>query len=131
MEAKVKPKIIPMWISGFEQLMPEGRSFPSKYFPRPGAQLSITFGEPIPPSVLLDALDLSQVEPPTELPRVYLDSPSSRVDCADKKLSSHHSTTAIARAKVTSILHDYVEALGHQISGDLLGGPTCSKSSAN
>ncbi|KAF5322909.1 hypothetical protein D9619_001050 [Psilocybe cf. subviscida] len=130
MEAQVTPKVIPMWISGFEQLMPEGRPFPSKYFPRPGAQLRITFGEPIPPSVILAALDSSRLELPTQPPHIYLDSPSLRIDCIDK-FNSHLITTATVRANVTSVLHDYVEALGHQISGNLLGEPPSSKSSSN
>jgi monolysocardiolipin acyltransferase len=33
---------------GFNELMPEGRSFPWKYMPRTGVNLSVNFGEPIP-----------------------------------------------------------------------------------
>ena len=36
------------WGLGFDKLMPEGRSAPFKFFPRPGAALSITFGKPVP-----------------------------------------------------------------------------------
>ena len=34
--------------SGFNDLMPEGRSIPWKYMPKTGVSLSVNFGEPIP-----------------------------------------------------------------------------------
>lgn len=45
LESKL-PIIVPCWISGFDQMMPDPRSFP-KWLPRPGAKLSVTFGAPI------------------------------------------------------------------------------------
>ncbi|EKM51113.1 uncharacterized protein PHACADRAFT_151674 [Phanerochaete carnosa HHB-10118-sp] len=47
MEAEQPPTIIPMWLTGYEDLMPEGRSWPWKLFPKRGVALSVTFGEPI------------------------------------------------------------------------------------
>ncbi|KAJ7179438.1 hypothetical protein C8R46DRAFT_1073773 [Mycena filopes] len=47
MEASTLPVIIPMWLSGFDTLMPEGRSFPYNYLPRLGKHLSVTFGAPL------------------------------------------------------------------------------------
>ena len=44
-----------MWLTGFDQLMPEGRPFPYKYLQRIGAHLSITIGDPVPAHQLLDA----------------------------------------------------------------------------
>ncbi|KZO97386.1 acyltransferase-domain-containing protein [Calocera viscosa TUFC12733] len=44
MEARSTPHIIPMWIKGTDQVMPEPRQFPNK-FPLPGKRLSITFSE--------------------------------------------------------------------------------------
>ncbi|PWN47666.1 acyltransferase-domain-containing protein [Violaceomyces palustris] len=46
MEAKKMPVVVPMWISGFDRMMPEPRP-PPKLLPRLGAKVSITFGEPI------------------------------------------------------------------------------------
>ncbi|KAL1942234.1 hypothetical protein VTO73DRAFT_6298 [Trametes versicolor] len=57
MEAQQPPIIIPMWLTGFDKLMPEGRSFPYKFLPKPGAELSVTFGEPVPVQDLQEALD--------------------------------------------------------------------------
>jgi monolysocardiolipin acyltransferase len=48
MEAANPPLVIPMWLTGFNELMPEGRAFPYKYLPRVGSKLSITFGNPLP-----------------------------------------------------------------------------------
>ncbi|RDX50753.1 acyltransferase-domain-containing protein [Lentinus brumalis] len=56
MEAQRPPVIIPMWLTGFDKLMPEGRSAPFKFFPRPGAVLSITFGKPVPSQEIQDTL---------------------------------------------------------------------------
>ncbi len=75
MEAQRPPVIIPMWLTGtffrrwssyrvltawppqgFDKLMPEGRSAPFKFFPRPGAALSITFGKPVPSQEIQDTL---------------------------------------------------------------------------
>ncbi|KAI0791421.1 acyltransferase-domain-containing protein [Abortiporus biennis] len=47
MEVQKPPIIIPMWITGFDQLMPEGRSSPYKFFPKRGVELTVTFGKPI------------------------------------------------------------------------------------
>ncbi|KAK4683821.1 monolysocardiolipin acyltransferase, partial [Tremellales sp. Uapishka_1] len=46
MDSNVMPEIIPMWISGFDQIMNERRKFP-RFIPRSGAKISITVGEPI------------------------------------------------------------------------------------
>jgi len=48
MNTHALPTIIPMWLSGFDKLMPEPRSFP-KFIPRlsPRNEISITFGRPI------------------------------------------------------------------------------------
>ncbi|KAG9317176.1 acyltransferase-domain-containing protein [Chiua virens] len=56
MESNVPPLIIPMWLTGFDKLMPEHRPFPYKYFPKMGIQLGVTFGDPIPPDRILVAL---------------------------------------------------------------------------
>ncbi|KAI0027949.1 acyltransferase-domain-containing protein [Vararia minispora EC-137] len=46
METPRPPMIIPMWITGFDKLMPEGRGFPFNFIPHFGAKLSVTFGDP-------------------------------------------------------------------------------------
>ncbi|KAL1721413.1 acyltransferase-domain-containing protein [Schizophyllum commune] len=46
-EVQAPPIIIPMWLTGFNKLMPEGRVFPYKYLPRVGQKLSVTFGAPL------------------------------------------------------------------------------------
>ncbi|KAJ7638514.1 acyltransferase-domain-containing protein [Roridomyces roridus] len=88
-EVSKLPPIIPIWLSGFERLMPEGRPFPYKYLPRPGQHLSVTFGEP---------LDLRELE----------------------ALRASDATPEQLRIRITSIVHDAVEALGHSVSGPLL-----------
>jgi monolysocardiolipin acyltransferase len=124
MEAKAPPIVIPMWLTGFDQLMPEGRPFPYKYLPRIGAHLSITFGDPVPAHELLDALNVSKTD--------------SDVDLASKGLTGWMGDVAnleqgptipndqdspynvLVRQKLTAIIHRDVQALGRSISGPLL-----------
>ena len=101
MEAKLLPVVIPIWITGFDQLMPEGRPFPYKYLPRIGARLGVTFGNPIAESELLEALRLNTSQTitnrePSTLTAPFADDPS----------------TALIRQKVTAIIHREVERLG-------------------
>jgi monolysocardiolipin acyltransferase len=71
--------------------MPGGRKFPFNYLPRAGADLSITFGEPIPAEELLDATNAKD------------------------------SSADIIRSKLTDVVKKRVELLGRSVSGLLLG----------
>ena len=132
MEAKVPPIVIPMWITGFDQLMPGGRPFPNKYIPRIGAKLSVTFGNPVPAEELREALGVSKMDSevdPTaiaeepekldgwlggEAKRKYQDGGASSVDEEEVYAS-------LIRQKVTAIIHREVLVLGRSVSGDSLG----------
>ncbi|KAK0548092.1 Lyso-phosphatidylcholine acyltransferase [Tilletia horrida] len=46
MEADRAPVCIPIWITGFDQVMPEPRSAP-RWLPRLGASVTVTFGRPV------------------------------------------------------------------------------------
>ena len=91
MEAKSHPTVIPVWLTGFDQLMPVGRKFPFKYLPNAGVDLSITFGEPIPAAELLDATN------------------------------SKDPSDDIVRSKLTDLVQKRVELLGRSVSGTMLG----------
>ena len=101
MEAKLIPVIIPMWITGFDQLMPEGRPFPYNYIPRIGARLGVTFGNPIAENELLEALC-----------SIASQSISSHEPRAPIGPSTDDPSTALIRQKVTAIIHREVERLG-------------------
>ncbi|PGG95562.1 hypothetical protein AJ79_09981 [Helicocarpus griseus UAMH5409] len=45
LEASECPDVVPMWIEGTDQVMHENRGFP-RFIPRPGKNISITFGDP-------------------------------------------------------------------------------------
>ncbi|KAG9044394.1 hypothetical protein FS837_008219 [Tulasnella sp. UAMH 9824] len=45
LRAKVPPKVIPIYLEGFDDVMPENRGFP-KFLPRLGSKIRVTFGEP-------------------------------------------------------------------------------------
>lgn len=91
MEAKSHPTVVPVWLTGFDQLMPIGRKFPFNFIPRAGADLSITFGEPIPAEELLAATN-----------------PGG-------------SSEDITRSKLTDVVKKRVELLGRSVSGLMLG----------
>ena len=91
MEAKSHPAVIPVWLTGFDQLMPIGRKFPFNYLPNAGVDLSITFGEPIPAEELLDTTN------------------------------SKGSSSDSVRSKLTDVVQKRVEVLGRSVSGSMLG----------
>jgi hypothetical protein len=90
-EAKSHPTVIPVWLTGFDQLMPGGRKFPFNYLPRAGADLSITFGGPIPAEELLETTN------------------------------SKDSSEDVIRSKLTAVVKNRVELLGRSVSGLMLG----------
>jgi monolysocardiolipin acyltransferase len=112
--------------------MPEGRPFPNKFFPRYGQRLSITFGEPVEPSELQHAL---HAPPTSDKSLDAINTPSDTLRHAYRPLPwlaptpllASQSGTTLARSvqgvrsEVTAIIQRAVEALGREVSGDLLG----------
>lgn len=94
--AATTPVVIPMWITGFNRLMPEGRPFPYKYLPRTGQHLSVTFGAPISERLLKEKIvsGFVGVSSEEEIHR---------------------------RIGITNLIHDAVESLGRSASGNSLG----------
>ncbi|KAJ3505922.1 hypothetical protein NLJ89_g7159 [Agrocybe chaxingu] len=132
MEASVPPVVIPMWITGFEQLMPEGRPFPYKYLPRIGVRLSVTFGEPVLADELRAALAVSKSDAdvdasaaanqPGNLSGWLGKEGQRRYDTGAAASDDDHVYAALIRQKVTAIIHRDVQALGRSVSGKLLTG---------
>ncbi|KAH8981220.1 acyltransferase-domain-containing protein [Lactarius hatsudake] len=104
METPRPPTIIPMWITGFDRLMPEGRHAPWKYLPRPGARLSVTFGAPVSPAAVHGALGTT-----------------TRSDVIPQEAAeAQEARRREVRIALTEVVQRAVEALGRQVSGDLL-----------
>ncbi|KIJ70447.1 hypothetical protein HYDPIDRAFT_77501 [Hydnomerulius pinastri MD-312] len=99
METNVPPLIIPMWLTGFDKLMPEHRPFPYKYFPKMGIKLGVAFGDPIPSEKLTAALSVLR---------------------RDRGSSTHTEQMDQVRSEVTAIIQRAVENLGRKVSGDKL-----------
>lgn len=99
MEAAQPPVIIPMWLTGFDQLMPEGRKAPYKFKPRIGAELGITFGEPMDHGLFEGMLE------------------------ENWKGTRNGKEVADVRIRVTEVLRLEVEKLGKRVSGNRLGKP--------
>jgi monolysocardiolipin acyltransferase len=130
MSAERQPTVIPMWITGFDQLMPEGRKAPFKFFPKPGARLSIAFAPPVSAEELRNIL-LKQDTPSSDLSgsaAVSAKEPGSDSDLGavevNKGLGADLETQI--RIVVTTYLHKAVEDLGRSVSGPSLGAPPTS-----
>ncbi|KZW03147.1 acyltransferase-domain-containing protein [Exidia glandulosa HHB12029] len=93
MDVKRTPVVIPMWLTGFDQVMPENRGFP-RFLPRPGKRISITFGDPYHLTSRLDDI-LSQWRADTQ-------------PLADAEQASR-------RIQVTRIVQEEVEKLGYTV----------------
>ncbi|KAF8138153.1 acyltransferase-domain-containing protein [Boletus edulis] len=147
METNVPPLIVPMWLTGFDKLMPERRSFPYKCFPKLGVRLGVTFGDPIPPEKIMDALNaLRRLKRPTSPPGALENSmrhsePSIRSGLYGTSCVGGWMERAIVRvggedllegperraqmdeirSEVTAITQRAVEDLGKKVSGNTLG----------
>ncbi|KIM83916.1 hypothetical protein PILCRDRAFT_68581 [Piloderma croceum F 1598] len=107
METALPPIIIPMWLTGFDKLMPEHRPFPWKYIPRLGVKLSITFGDPLSPEDIHTVLRTLMRE---RMTREFNSTDTSRRREIDR-----------VRSVVTAIVQQSVENVGRRVSGDTLG----------
>lgn len=165
METNVPPVIIPMWLTGtkystlayhslahtctgFDKLMPENRSFPSKFIPKMGIQLGVTFGDPIPTDKILKALnvlhrpDRSSLSPGVVENSIRHNGRPHRSELSTGShvrgwmegaiaqargdfLPNHDGGTQMdeIRSEVTAIIQRAVEDLGRKVSGDTLDLP--------
>jgi monolysocardiolipin acyltransferase len=115
-----------MWLTGFDQLMPEGRAFPYKYIPRPGAQLSVTFGDPLPSDTIKKALGALTIDETPKFPfwdgqqrksaGTMVGKTAREANCKTRNDAQHLKT----RIEVTTLVQRAVESLGRSISGDSL-----------
>ena len=121
--------------------MPEGRPSPYKYLPRPGADLSITFGEPVPAEDIqstlatlvndkhIPAAPHSRSEGPSDPSRQLEEERSGVVaehgwlgDSVSSALHGHEKAEMAAevarvRSAVTAIIQRDVESLGRRVLG--------------
>ncbi|KZV70947.1 acyltransferase-domain-containing protein [Peniophora sp. CONT] len=124
METPRPPVIIPMWIAGFDTLMPEGRRFPFNFIPRLGAKLSVTFGEPISPEDILSALQHRTGIPANTSQKASSWIAQTSVEHAGEGMRRDLATDEESRdirIAVTDVVQRAVEALGRRVSGNMLG----------
>ena len=100
---------------GFDKLMPEGRRAPWRFFPRPGASLSVTFGAPLPEASVRATLGMGMGSSVRG---------SWRGDGGDGGYVRRWAVAEVeTRIAVTELVQRAVEVLSRQVSGDLLTGP--------
>jgi len=98
--------------------MPEGRRAPWKFFPRPGARLSVTFGAPLPTAAVGAALGMGQR---MHLRGVWNDADGDEYGKRQRTQAKGDGEVE-ARIALTVLMQRAVEGLGRQVSGDLLTG---------
>ncbi|WFD32246.1 Lyso-phosphatidylcholine acyltransferase [Malassezia sp. CBS 17886] len=120
MEAPVTPTVVPIWLSGFDQVMPEPRANP-RWLPRLGADLSVMFGHPVDPASIapyVDAYraptDVDPVRLPPMLPALDADMPPRHLyPAAPTTLDERDSPSyAALRSHLAAYLRERLAALG-------------------
>jgi len=124
MEMHRLPTIIPMWITGFDKLMPEGRRAPWKFIPRQDARLSVTFGPPLSPAVVRATMTSASGIVPVPAPWPGCDDGEDKEQ--EQSTGMPIKMDAEAEVKVwialTELMQHAVEVLGRHVSGDSLTG---------
>ncbi|KIJ26104.1 hypothetical protein M422DRAFT_38362 [Sphaerobolus stellatus SS14] len=100
METRQIPTIIPMWITGFDQVLDETRGWP-KPIPRPGKRVSITFGTQEDSAFIEDKIAVLLRE------RRWKEEKLSQAD--EDKL----------RSDITAIIKEGLERVGARVSGEV------------
>ena len=105
--------------------MPEGRRAPWKYLPRPGARLSVTFGAPLPHGSVRAALgtaDTKRPGPEVDATSVCAAGLQAHRHRGEQQQQRGQGREVKVRIALTELVQRGVEALGRQVSGDLLTG---------
>jgi len=97
METTDIPTIIPIWLTGFDQVMSESRKFP-RPIPRPGKRVSITIGE----SQLVEE----------RIRQLLLNRKTNATELQEDQL----------RSVITIAIQESLEALGVTVSGEVTEG---------
>lgn len=134
--------------TGFDKLMPEHRPFPYNCLPKMGIQLSVTFGDPIPPDKIIVALNALRRLKLSSSPSGVVENPtrhsgpSSRssalhirgwmegaiIQAGGDPIEEREGAERCAqmdeiRSEVTAIIQRAVEDLGRKVSGNKLDLP--------
>jgi monolysocardiolipin acyltransferase len=119
MEANIPPVIIPMWLTGFDKIMPEGRSFPYKYMPRLGTHISITFGDPLDTNDTREAFRLAH--------KIMKNKSQSQARETTGRITSNGSPVFGSgaeldnvRSNISEVIRHAVLVLGKKVSGPML-----------
>ncbi|CAK9780101.1 acyltransferase-domain-containing protein [Cutaneotrichosporon oleaginosum] len=130
MDSEVMPEIIPIWISGFDQIMNEYRKWP-RFIPRGGATVSITVGESLTPLVapIVDAwrAGLPRAAAPSHLSSEATAPTRAESDeAALREHQDHHADylsgafdpDESTRREITALLQNGLRSLGEQVEGE-------------
>lgn len=102
--------------------MPEGRRVPWKFLPRQGARLSVTFGAPLLPTVVRATMASASGIAPAPAPSCGDGEGKERSTSTGMLVKMGAEAEVMVRIALTELMQHAVEALGRQVSGDLLTG---------
>ncbi|KAI5122408.1 hypothetical protein M0805_002958 [Coniferiporia weirii] len=126
MEAQHLPVVIPMWLSGFEDIMSEPRppSFPAKFLPRLRQSVRITFAPPIDTERLRGILNSAKPQEPGEDKEL-----DGGLDVGlEGGAEGETPEKRWVRAALTAAIQREVEKVGYAVSGPFLGRPRIASS---
>ena len=103
--------------------MPEGRRAPWKFLPRQGARLSVTFGAPLSPVLVRATMASASGMASAPAPLCGDGEGKERSTRTGMLVNMDAKAEVKVRIALTELMQDAVEALGRQVSGDLLTGP--------
>lgn len=120
LEAPVTPIVLPIWLTGFDQIMPEPRMHP-RWVPRLGADISVSFGKPVPQGTLQMYADLyTQMkhahhdDVPVALPPIAESVPSHHLypEAPSKLREQDSEAYATIRSRLAAVLREELAKLG-------------------
>lgn len=112
LEPRVTPYVVPIWIMGFDQVMPHPRARP-KWLPRTGAEITVTFGEPVPVDPYTHAYAAWRANPHAQLTLPELNAPPAYLYNGSSLRAGDDPMYATLRSHLAEHLRMELGKLGH------------------
>ncbi|KAL4403002.1 Lyso-phosphatidylcholine acyltransferase [Malassezia pachydermatis] len=114
LEGPKLPYVVPIWLSGFDQIMPQPRA-PPTWMPRLGADITITFGAPIEVDPYAEAYAAWQADPAANLTMPPVDAPRGHLYTNAPLRPGDHPTYAALRSRLAAHLRASLAQLGSKM----------------
>lgn len=111
LEASECPDVVPIWLEGFDQVMHESRGSP-RFIPRPGKQISVTFGSKVDTQAAFGDLRRRWQEIKAEVERTTPEARDLPVGILNEELLNRKEAVEL-RKEVTKKVRDLVLEVRH------------------